>query len=105
MVEIGRVALVNFGPDAGKTAAIVDVIDQNRALVDGPLTGVKRQAVQFRRLRLTRLVVGIPRGTSTKIVKKAWEKQGISKAFAATKQSLRLERDAKVSFSTLVTVS
>lgn len=29
-VEIGRVAYVSFGPNAGKLVAIVDVIDQNR---------------------------------------------------------------------------
>jgi hypothetical protein len=29
-VEIGRVVLVNNGPDAGKLAVIVDVLDQNR---------------------------------------------------------------------------
>lgn len=29
-VEIGRVAYISYGPDAGKLAVIVDVIDQNR---------------------------------------------------------------------------
>ena len=29
-VEIGRVALVNYGPDYGRLVVIVDVIDQNR---------------------------------------------------------------------------
>ncbi|KAK9195265.1 hypothetical protein WN943_003385 [Citrus x changshan-huyou] len=35
-VEIGRVALVNYGKDYGKLVVIVDVLDQNRALVDAP---------------------------------------------------------------------
>ncbi|KAL1550121.1 60S ribosomal protein L14B [Salvia divinorum] len=35
-VEIGRVALVNYGKDYGQLVVIVDVIDQNRALVDSP---------------------------------------------------------------------
>uniref|UniRef100_A0A2N9FCH0 Large ribosomal subunit protein eL14 domain-containing protein n=1 Tax=Fagus sylvatica TaxID=28930 RepID=A0A2N9FCH0_FAGSY len=35
-VEIGRVALVNYGEDYGKLVVIVDVLDQNRALVDSP---------------------------------------------------------------------
>jgi large subunit ribosomal protein L14e len=42
-VEIGRVAYVNSGPEAGKIAAIVNVIDQNRVLIDGPTSGVRRQ--------------------------------------------------------------
>ncbi|KAJ0792466.1 putative ribosomal protein L14 [Helianthus annuus] len=29
-VEIGRIALVNYGKDYGKLVVIVDVIDQNR---------------------------------------------------------------------------
>lgn len=29
-VEIGRVALVNYGEDYGKLVVIVDVVDQNR---------------------------------------------------------------------------
>ena len=34
-VEIGRVAYIAFGPDEGKLAAIVDVIDQNRVSLIG----------------------------------------------------------------------
>ena len=29
-VEIGRVALVNYGPEAGTLVVITDVVDQNR---------------------------------------------------------------------------
>ena len=32
-MEIGRVAYIAFGPDAGKLVAIVDVINQNRVPV------------------------------------------------------------------------
>ncbi|KAK4855983.1 hypothetical protein QYF36_012992 [Acer negundo] len=35
-MEIGRVALVNYGKDYGKLVVIVDVVDQNRALVEAP---------------------------------------------------------------------
>ncbi|KAJ3340211.1 hypothetical protein HDU93_007301 [Gonapodya sp. JEL0774] len=30
LVEVGRVVLLNYGPDAGKLAVIVDIIDHNR---------------------------------------------------------------------------
>lgn len=54
-VELGRVALIQFGPDEGKLCTIVDVVDHNRVLVDGPepLTGVHRQAINLKRLMLT----------------------------------------------------
>ena len=29
-VEVGRVALVNYGPEYGKLVVITDVVDQNR---------------------------------------------------------------------------
>ncbi|MEQ2193554.1 hypothetical protein XENOCAPTIV_003314 [Xenoophorus captivus] len=59
-VEIGRVAYISFGPHAGKLVAIIDVIDQNRALVDGPCTGVKRQAMPFKCMQLTDYVIKVP---------------------------------------------
>lgn len=37
-VEIGRVALVNYGPDEGKLAVIIDVLDQNRVGTSSSLT-------------------------------------------------------------------
>uniref|UniRef100_H3B787 Large ribosomal subunit protein eL14 n=1 Tax=Latimeria chalumnae TaxID=7897 RepID=H3B787_LATCH len=58
-VEIGRVAYISFGPHAGKLVAIVDVIDQNRALVDGPCSGVRRQAMPFKCMQLTDFVIKI----------------------------------------------
>ncbi|BEJ03445.1 hypothetical protein CcaverHIS641_0106200 [Cutaneotrichosporon cavernicola] len=54
-VEVGRVVLVNDGPSAGKLAVIAEIIDHNRALIDGPSTSVPRQAFPYRKLILTPL--------------------------------------------------
>jgi len=78
-VEIGRVAYIAYGPDAGKLVAIVDVIDQNRALVDGPCSGVARQSMNFKQLHLTKFVVTFPHGARTALVKKSWEKVDVNK--------------------------
>ncbi|GAU43010.1 hypothetical protein TSUD_28290 [Trifolium subterraneum] len=45
-VEIGRVALVNYGEDYGKLVVIVDVIDQTRraAVVRQELAKLKKTA-------------------------------------------------------------
>ena len=43
-VEIGRIAVMGNGPDSGKIAAIVNVIDQKRVLLDGPTASVIRQS-------------------------------------------------------------
>ena len=41
-VEIGRITVLQDGPHEGKIAAIVDVIDQNRVLLDGPCSGMEQ---------------------------------------------------------------
>ncbi|PON81768.1 Translation elongation factor [Trema orientale] len=58
-VEIGRVALVNYGKEYGRLVVIVDVIDQNRALVDAP--DMVRTQMNFKRLSLTDITVDINR--------------------------------------------
>jgi len=83
-VEIGRVAHIAFGPDDGKLVTIVDVIDQNRALVDGPCTGVARQSMNFKQLHLTKFRMDFPHGARTRTVRKAWEKADISKKWEET---------------------
>lgn len=79
LVEIGRVAYVGYGRNAGKPVAIVDVIDQNRALVDGPCSKVARQPIRFKRLRLTKHKLNFVHSAPSKVVKREWEKNEITK--------------------------
>mmetsp|Transcript_13339 Transcript_13339/g.17478 ORF Transcript_13339/g.17478 Transcript_13339/m.17478 type:complete len:134 (+) Transcript_13339:67-468(+) len=74
-VEVGRVVYINYGPDAGKLATIIDIVDSNKCLVEGPadITGVHRTVVSFSRIALTDLTVKIQRGARAKTLKKAWE--------------------------------
>ncbi|KAM0749908.1 hypothetical protein T439DRAFT_326799 [Meredithblackwellia eburnea MCA 4105] len=77
-VEVGRVVLLNDGPYAGKLATIVEIIDHNRALIDGPVTGVPRQPFAYRRLVLTPFVLSkLPRAAGTTIVKKIFESSDV----------------------------
>ncbi|CAO3633190.1 unnamed protein product [Cunninghamella blakesleeana] len=78
-VQVGRVVLLNQGPESGKLAVIVEIIDHNRALIDGPSTGVSRQSYNYRDLSLTPLVIAkLPRNAGQKVVKKYWEKADVS---------------------------
>jgi large subunit ribosomal protein L14e len=85
-VEIGRIAVVNYGPDAGKLCVIIDVLDQNRAFIDGPssITGVARQAIPFKRLALTDLKISIPKSPRLKTLVKAYTEAGIQEKWEAT---------------------
>ena len=99
MVEIGRVVLVTRGPDTGKICAIVDVVDQNRVLVDGPSSGVKRQALSFTEIALTKFRIQIPHGTGSRFVKKVWDGDEVEKKFSETRKAKQLEAAKRVSKS------
>ncbi|KAI9179227.1 hypothetical protein H9P43_005890 [Blastocladiella emersonii ATCC 22665] len=91
LVQVGRVVLINYGPDAGKIATIVDIVDHNRALVDGPTTDVRRQVLTFKRLSLTKIVLEkIPRAIGTGSLKKKLEAQDLAGKWAATTRAQKL---------------
>ncbi|KAI9342136.1 60S ribosomal protein L14e [Pilaira anomala] len=92
-VEVGRVVLINYGPDAGKLAVIVDIIDHNRALIDGPTTGVTRQAFAYRRMVLTSLVIkDLPRNVGQSALVKALEKSQVVASFEKSAWAKKLEQ-------------
>ncbi|KAB0375180.1 hypothetical protein FD755_013672, partial [Muntiacus reevesi] len=75
LVEVGRVACVSFGPHAWKLVVIVDVIDQNRALVDGPCTQVRRQTMPFKCMQLTDFILKFPHNINAKWAATRWAKK------------------------------
>ncbi|XP_051141715.1 60S ribosomal protein L14-1 [Andrographis paniculata] len=96
-VEIGRVALVNYGKDYGKLVVIVDVIDQNRALVDAP--DMVRGQMNFKRLSLTDIKIDIKRVPKKKAlvaameaadVKGKWEKSSWGRKLIVQKRRAAL---------------
>merc|ERR1712096_400607 len=92
-VEIGRVAVMSDGPDAGKIAAIVNLIDQNRVLLEGP--GVNRQAYRLKHLHLTPLVTKLPFGARSKVVRTKSEADKISEQWAESAWAKRMANKAK----------
>ncbi|KAG6061779.1 hypothetical protein E4U17_007754 [Claviceps sp. LM77 group G4] len=83
LVEVGRVVAINGDhPYAGRLAAIVEIIDHKRVLVDGPSAdpalSVPRQSVPLAKCLLSQFVVeGLLRGSRNGTVKKLWEKNEI----------------------------
>ncbi|KAJ2927365.1 hypothetical protein H1R20_g9727, partial [Candolleomyces eurysporus] len=77
-VEVGRVVLLKKGPSSGKIAVIVEIIDHNRAIIDGPTTSVPRQSYPFKHLTLTNFkLTGLPRAAGSGVVKKLVEKEAL----------------------------
>mmetsp|Transcript_20561 Transcript_20561/g.42659 ORF Transcript_20561/g.42659 Transcript_20561/m.42659 type:complete len:134 (+) Transcript_20561:86-487(+) len=92
-VEPGRLALITFGPCAGKMCTIIDIVDQQRVLVDGPesVTGVKRHMMPIKRLSLTDFKSGIFRGAREKALKQQLEKGDIMAKWAATNWAKKIK--------------
>ncbi|RDX55273.1 60S ribosomal protein L14 [Polyporus arcularius HHB13444] len=95
-VEVGRVVLLKSGPQEGKIAVIVEIIDHNRAIIDGPTTGVPRQAFPYRHLSLTPFVLSsLPRGAGTGVVRKYLEKDGTVEKWQKSSWAQKREAIAK----------
>ncbi|RUS26574.1 ribosomal protein L14-domain-containing protein, partial [Jimgerdemannia flammicorona] len=93
---IGRVVYINFGENAGKLAVIIDIIDHNRALIDGPTTGVSRHAHAFRRLTLTPIVIkNLPRAAGQTTVKKFFENADVLGKWGKTAWAQKLANRTK----------
>lgn len=92
LVQVGRVCLINYGEDAGKLCTVLDIVDQNRALVDGPseLTGVHRQTINFRRLALTPLALTIPRSARPSTLARVMKEDRTVEKFAASNWGRKL---------------
>mmetsp|Transcript_1001 Transcript_1001/g.2182 ORF Transcript_1001/g.2182 Transcript_1001/m.2182 type:complete len:131 (+) Transcript_1001:854-1246(+) len=84
-IEIGRIIFVNFGPSYGKIGLVVDILDKNRCMIDGP-TG--RQIINIKRIKPTKLKIKIGRGLNSsdvyhtlisKDIIRYWEKSNWSK--------------------------
>jgi large subunit ribosomal protein L14e len=89
--------LLKSGPSAGHIAVIAEIIDHNRvrgpcetlilssaltarrlqAIVDGPTTGVPRQAFPYKHMTLTPLTLTkLPRAAGSGLIKKQLESEG-----------------------------
>lgn len=77
-METGRVAKCSIGPLKGKLVTIVDVIDSNRVLIDGPCTGVLRQEYRMNNLHLTKFKLTFPYTAPTRLIRKAWKEADIT---------------------------
>ncbi|KAH0569118.1 60S ribosomal protein L14 isoform X3 [Cotesia glomerata] len=94
-VQTGRVCLVNDGVNKGKLVTIVDVIDQNRVLVDGPQSKIPRGQMRLSELHLTKFQLKFPFTGSTKVVRKAWDAAELEKKWSETVWAKKAAAKAK----------
>lgn len=79
MIEVGRVCIKTMGREAGRKCVVIDIIDENFALITGPksISGVKRRRVNIKHIEPTPYKLDIARGASDDEVAKAIEKAGL----------------------------
>lgn len=96
-VEVGRVVFINHGPDAGKIATVIDIVDQNKCLIDGPeeITGVQRQVISYKKVSLTDHKVTIQRNARAKTLKAAWAAEDILAKWEGSSWAKKLDAKKK----------
>lgn len=105
-VEIGRVAIIHSGPEKGKFAVIVNVVDHKRVLIDSPqesgehaqYTALKRQVYSTRHLRLTRYRLVIRFDENHDVITGLWAKNNLTRRLLSTKYMIRKFKTEKVLF-------
>lgn len=92
LAEIGRVCLITYGSDRGKLCVIVNIVDENRALIAPVGNDLRRQSINFKRLQLTDFLINIGIGAGKKVIDAAldadfilakWDKSEWAKKLAS----------------------
>ncbi|RKP14674.1 ribosomal protein L14-domain-containing protein [Piptocephalis cylindrospora] len=101
MVEVGRVVLLNDTRYNGRLAVILDVVDHNRALVEGPVTGVPRHSHAYKHMTLTPFKIkNLPRAARASTVRKALQTQEIISKWETTGWAKKIQsRTTRASLS------
>ncbi|MBI3034509.1 50S ribosomal protein L14e [Candidatus Woesearchaeota archaeon] len=74
MIELGRVCVKTAGRDAGKKGAVIDLINDNYAVIDGDL---RRKKCNIRHLEPLDISIKINRNATHEEVKSELAKHGI----------------------------
>ena len=90
-VEVFRVIIINYGPNVGKLAVIVDVLTTTKVIIKGLKGRVRRQELSLRRVTLTDDKVDIKRGAKKDEVLKAIEKGKIEEKYKKSHLAKKLE--------------
>lgn len=79
-IEIGRLAVIDYGERYGEPVLIVDVVDGNRVVVDSP-EHTHRELINMKRLRLTPMKITMSRCPGKERLKELLNKNRSSNVF------------------------
>jgi large subunit ribosomal protein L14e len=96
LLSIGRVVSINFGPQAGKIAVVVDIVNGSRVIIDGPGLGVSRQMISNKRLTLTRFrIPEVSPAEKETTLKQKIEKFNLSERYSSIGQGKKLKNQQR----------
>ena len=84
--------MIKYGENYGKVAVIVDIVDDNRVLMDGPTTGIAREIYPVKHIALTGLKFDLFKGARTGTVKKAADKFDLENKWNETTWAKKIAR-------------
>jgi len=94
-VQLGRVVYVAKGKHEGKLAVIVNIIDNNRALVDSGDATMPRCVMNFKDLQLTRILSNKIRFNQRNgSVKKVWNDEKINEKWSSSTWAKKIAKRA-----------
>ncbi|SBT78768.1 60S ribosomal protein L14, putative [Plasmodium ovale] len=81
-VEPGRLALIEYGPYAGKLCFIIDIVTLTRVIVDGAfITGVPRMVIPLKRLKLLKERINISKNCKSGFLRKTIKSTNVLDTF------------------------
>lgn len=92
-VEVGRLVLITKGPNEGKTALIVEIVDQNRVIIDGGKPELSRQVIHIRHIDLTDIKVDLPQNADSKTVEDCMKQNDIEAQWAQTDRAQMIVKE------------
>merc|ERR1712194_11520 len=93
LMQVGRVVYVNYGPAKGSLAVVVDMVDENRILVEGPTTNEPRQLIPIKRLTLTKFRINkVLRNQKQSVLKKNIQDFKLEKRFSETGMAKKMNQ-------------
>ncbi|CAK4031480.1 probable 60S ribosomal L14-A [Lecanosticta acicola] len=99
-VEVGRIAFFGSGPYTARVAAIVQIVDHKRVLVEGPSDkpelAVPRHAAPLSSLSLTGIVIDkLPNAVGSGALKKKWAEAEIDQKWTNSSYAKKLDKQAR----------
>ncbi len=92
MIEIGRLVVKTAGRDSGKKGLVIDIIDENYAMIDGQ---VRRKKCNINHIEPLETLITIAKNASHEEVAEELKKIGIKVEEKAKKEKPKAEKPAK----------